>query len=303
MSTNRLNRRQFLKRSAGAATAAVGFPYVVPSSVLGGNGAVAPSERITVGCIGVGNMGTGDMGMMLGLPDVQVVAVCDPYKSKREAARKIVNDHYKQDGCAAYNDFRELVARQDIDVVTVATTDHWHVPIALAAVRSGKDVYVEKPLGLTIGEDQALRAAAVAWAALPVRYATTLHAAVPPGRRVGTERTARQAAHGQGLRAVGFRRTHERTDVGARARARRLRLRAVAGSRPVGTVHAQTLPRPHWFHNNDYSIGYIGGWGIHHMDSAQWGMDELGGPVEIEASGVFPPTTACATILSTGTPR
>ena len=81
-----------------------------------------------MGCLGVGNMGSGDMGMMLGLPDVQVVAVCDPYQSKREAAQKAVNDHYKQEGCAAYNDFRELVARKDIDVVQVSTNDHWHVP-------------------------------------------------------------------------------------------------------------------------------------------------------------------------------
>jgi predicted dehydrogenase len=289
MNIQGLNRRQFLKRTAGVATAAIGFPTIVPSSVLGQNGTVAPSNRITVGCIGVGNMGSGDMGMMLGLPDARVVAVCDLYKTKREAAQKAVNDHYQQEGCAAYNDFRELLARKDLDVVTVATNDHWHVPVALAAVRSGKDVYVEKPLGLTIGEDQALRAACRKHGRL-FQFGTQQRS-MPQFRqaaelalngRLGKVHTVKVSA------PSGFaERTNEPTWTAAPV-PEGFDYEMWLGPAPWAPYTPKRCISPHWFHINDYSIGYIGGWGIHHIDSAQWGMDEHDGPLEIEASGVFP---------------
>jgi glucose-fructose oxidoreductase len=284
-----MNRRQFLKGTAGVATAVAGFPTIVRASALGKDGAVAPSNRITVGCIGVGNMGTIDMNAMLALPDTQVVAVCDLYKGKREVAQKAVNDHYKQEGCAAYGDFRELLARKDIDVVTVVTNDHWHVPVALAAVRSGKDVYVEKPLGLSIGEDQALRAACMKHGRLfqfgtqqrsDARFRQAAELAL--NGRLGKLHTVKVSA------PSGFaERTNEPTWTPAPV-PEGFDYEMWLGPAPWAPYTAKRCISPHWFHNNDYSIGYIGGWGIHHLDCAQWGLDELGGPVEVEASGVFP---------------
>jgi len=154
-----LSRRGFLRTAAGATAAVAGFPYVVSSSALGGAGNVAASERITVGCVGVGPQGTGVMRNFLRQKDARVVAICDVKSTRRDAVQKIVNDHYKGTGCTTYKDFRKLMARDDIDVILSATCDHWHVLTALAAVRSGKDVYLEKPMGLSVEQDQALRRA------------------------------------------------------------------------------------------------------------------------------------------------
>jgi len=152
---NEISRRKFLKRAAGA----VGFPYIVSSSALGKDANVAASNRITVGCIGVGPQGTGVMRNFLAQEDARVVAVCDVKSNVLREAQERVNKHYQGTGCAAYNDFRKLIARDDIDVVLAATPDHWHVLVALAAVKAGKDVYLEKPMGLSLAQDQALRAA------------------------------------------------------------------------------------------------------------------------------------------------
>ena len=151
------SRRQFLRRAAGVAGASLAFPYIVPSSALGLDGAVAPSDRVTLGFIGVGNMGQDHLRPFIYQPDVQVVAVCDPNRWRREQAQHIVNGEYNKQVCAAYNDFRELLARRDIDAVCIASLDSWHVLHALAAVRAGKDLYVEKPLGMSIDEIKLLR--------------------------------------------------------------------------------------------------------------------------------------------------
>ena len=150
-------RRQFLKQTTGLALSAAAFPSLIPASALGRSGGVAPSNRIAVGCIGVGPQGQGDMGNFLNQKDAQVVAVCDVMTSHLEQARNGVNQHYQNKDCATYGDFRELVARKDIDACLIATPDHWHVLTALAAVRAGKDVYLEKPMGPNLTEDWALR--------------------------------------------------------------------------------------------------------------------------------------------------
>ena len=157
-----MDRRRFL-RSVGIAAA----PFVVPSVVLGGDTVRAPSDRITVGCIGVGKMGTGNLKGFLWTSGVQVVAVCDVDGKRCGKARDMVNSHYAKEresgmysGCTAHSDFREIISRDDIDVVVISTADHWHVLTALAAVRSGKDVYVEKPLSVTIAEGRVLSDAA-----------------------------------------------------------------------------------------------------------------------------------------------
>ena len=153
-----LTRREFLGTAAGALAAAA-LPSIISSPALGADGAVAPSNRIAVGVIGCGPQGRGDMLNFLGEQDCRVVAVCDLKTDQLDLAKRAVDEYYGNQDCRTYHDFRELVARKDIDACLIATPDHWHILAALAAVNSGKDVYLEKPLGLTLEEGQALRAA------------------------------------------------------------------------------------------------------------------------------------------------
>ena len=149
---NPLGRRQFLKAAAGA----MALPYFVPASALGKDGRPAPSERVVMGGIGIGNQGGGDQGAFLGRDDTQYVAVCDVKKSVREASKSKVDQRYGNKDCAMYNDFRELLARPDIDAVHIATPDHWHAVQVTWACRAGKDVYVQKPESLTIREGRVM---------------------------------------------------------------------------------------------------------------------------------------------------
>ncbi|MHC4912105.1 MAG: Gfo/Idh/MocA family oxidoreductase [Planctomycetota bacterium] len=128
-----ISRRQFLKGAAGTAAGVVGFPYIVSSSALGKAGSVAPSNRISIGCIGMGIQGTGNMRAFLQEKDAWVVAICDVRESLRQKARDIVNEHYGDKDCAVYKDFRELIAREEIDAVSIAPPDHWHVLMGLEA--------------------------------------------------------------------------------------------------------------------------------------------------------------------------
>jgi predicted dehydrogenase len=148
-------RRDFLKLST-AASAVIAFPGIIPARALGRAGVAAPSERITLGVIGIGPRCTYDLKSMLREPDVQCVAICDVQASRREAGKKLVDGHYGNSDCVLYRDFRELLARPDIDAVLVATGDRWHAPASILAAQAGKDVYSEKPCGLTIANCQDL---------------------------------------------------------------------------------------------------------------------------------------------------
>jgi len=168
----RLSTRRSFLRGAAAGTAGVcGLPWVVPCSVFG---SAAPSNRINVGCIGTGNMGFSDLQSLMNQDDTQILAVCDVnrgsggYKTAtqflgREPARKLVDNYYAKKqragtyaGCAAYNDFRELLARADIDAVSITTPDHWHAIQVIQAAQAGKHIYCQKPLSLTIAEGRAM---------------------------------------------------------------------------------------------------------------------------------------------------
>lgn len=150
-----LSRRNMLRASTmGAAAAAA--PMIIPSSALGFAGYTAPSNRITFGMVGFGLMMGGHFRGMLSRGNVQILAVCDVDTKKREKARDQVNAKYGDKGCACYNEHEKIMERDDIDACFVITPDHWHVPISLDAVRSGKDVYVEKPMSLTIKEGRIL---------------------------------------------------------------------------------------------------------------------------------------------------
>ena len=142
-------RRDFLCQSA-VAGAALTLPTIVPAQVLGKDGGVSPSETVTLGVIGIGPRCTYDLKAMLGLPDVQCVAIADVQASRRDAGKRLVDEHYGNQDCRLYRDFRELLARKDIDAVLIATGDRWHAPASMMAAEAGKDIYSEKPCGLTI---------------------------------------------------------------------------------------------------------------------------------------------------------
>ena len=150
--TSKLSRRQYLK-TAAAAGAACFMPTIIPASALGRGGAVAPSERIVLGGIGIGSRGEYDLNWMLREPDVQMVAICDARKVRREAIKRKVDLHYGSSDCQMYPEMREFLAtRPDIDAVLIATGDRWHSLASIMAMRAGKDVYSEKPSCMTIAE-------------------------------------------------------------------------------------------------------------------------------------------------------
>lgn len=142
-------RRQFIGKSL-ATTAAASLPWILSAKAMGQAKAVAPSEKITLGVIGIGPRCTYDLKAMLQLADVQCVAIADVQASRRDAGKQLVDQHYGNDDCVLYRDFRELLAREDIDAVLIATGDRWHAPASIMAAEAGKDVYSEKPCGLTI---------------------------------------------------------------------------------------------------------------------------------------------------------
>ena len=148
-------RRDFLRIIGGGSV----FPSILPSSALGRAGSVAPSDRIVMGMIGVGGMGGGHVRGFLQHADVRVAAICDVREERRQAAKNIVDQRYGDKSCETYDDFRELLARKDIDGVLIAVPDHWHALIGIEAARQGKSMYYEKPMGVSVAEAKAMREA------------------------------------------------------------------------------------------------------------------------------------------------
>ncbi len=297
---NSITRRGFLRSAAETAAGAVGLPFIIQASALGKAGSpgrIAASERITVGCVGVGSQGNAVMGNFLAQNDTRVVAVCDLKAPAREATRDRVNKHYQNNDCKSYSDFRELLIRDDIDVVLIATTDHWHVLVALAAARAGKDIYLEKPMGLSLAEDQALRRACR-------RYGTAFQF----GTQQRSSRDFRFAC-----------------ELALNERIGRLHTINVwsSGSASGGSLKPESAPdwidydmwlgpAPHhpytkdrcsnnlWWFISDYALGFIAGWGVHPLDIALWGGGErVLCPLEIEGKGVWPsPDGVCDTAMN-----
>lgn len=149
------SRRTFLRRTATAA-AAVALPTFIPARALGRDGAVPPSERIVLGAIGIGPRGRHVLDCMIAEKDVQFVGICDVQRTRRESVKAMADKRYGNSDCAMYRDFHDLLGRADIEAVLIATGDHWHALGSILAARAGKDVYSEKPCGLTMGQCQAL---------------------------------------------------------------------------------------------------------------------------------------------------
>ncbi len=291
-----MNRRSFLKCAACLSPA----PMFVPAAALGRGGAVAASNRITMGVIGTGNQGTGDMKGFLRDERVQVVAVCDVNRETpgywdggiagREPARVLAEWHYARakrsgiyKGCSAYEDFREVIGRKDIDAVLIALPDHWHSIPVVEAARAGKDIYGEKPLSLTIAEGRAMSDA--------VKGANRVF-------QCGSQQRS----------DLRFRKACEIVRNGAIGKLHTVRCGLPGGTPDFGRTGDRQDPEPApegfnydlWLgpapeapyaparcHVNfrwilDYSGGQITDWGGHHPDIAQWGMGtELTGPVAI----------------------
>lgn len=277
------------------------FPTPIPASALGRDGTVAPSNRITIGIIGAGNQGISDMKQFLKDERVQVVAVCDVNRESagywndgvagREPARRIVDAFYAEQGtaegtgsCAAYSDFREVLARPDIDAVEIATPDHWHAIPVIEACKAGKDIYCQKPLSLTVTEGRAMSNAVKKY-----------------NRIFQTGSQQRSEYH--------FRRVCELVRNGRIGKLHTVRCGLPGGTPNISKHGNETDPTPvpegfdydmwlgpapyapyaparclitfRWIY--DYSGGQVTDWGGHHPDIAQWGMDtEYTGPIEIQ---------------------
>jgi len=153
MQKQTVSRRDLIKGGI-AAGAAIGLPAIVPSTVFG---AAAPSERVHVGQIGCGGISNYHTNYMNRMKDVRVIAVCDAYKSRRDRKAALLNKHYGGKVTKAHADFREILARSDVDAVVVAAHDNWHTPMSIAAAKAGKDVYCQKPLSLDLTRTSLLR--------------------------------------------------------------------------------------------------------------------------------------------------
>ncbi len=289
-----ISRRHFLGQCLAAA-GPLAAPAIIPASALGLGGAVSPSERIALGLIGTGDHGINrNLKRFLPEPDAQVLAVCDVDRSRREEAKKIVEAHYaasqpgaRYEGCAAYNDFRELIGRKDIDAVMVSTPDHWHVLPSVLAAQAGKDVMCEKPLSLTVAEGRVLsdvmkRQDRIFQTASENRSLEVYHRSCELVRngRIGKI----QAIH------VGLPNGHwvRPASQDVQSPPEGFDFDLWLGPAP-GADYCPA--RCHWNFRwiFDYSGGMLTDWGAHLIDIAQWGNDtENTGPVEVEGKGQFP---------------
>jgi len=289
-SPKRTTRRKFCKQSTLPLAAGIGFPTLVPSSAMGLNGSISPSNRVTMACIGVGWQGTGNMESFLELPEAQIVAVCDIEQLHLDHAKDVVDKKYGNADCATYHLFEEVLARTDIDAVSLGLPDHWHAIPAIAAARLGKDIYGEKPLAHNWTEGRAICDAVK-------RY----------GRVWQTGSWQRSQSH--------FRFACELVRNGRIGRIEKVEVGLPAGHTDFGKTAGQetfgpppgTLdyerwlgPAPwapycparvhkNWRCNLDYGGGQLMDWVGHHLDIAHWGLDfDSTGPVEIEGEGEYP---------------
>lgn len=307
-----VTRRSFLKRSASAAIAAAAVPSIVPVSVLGRNGAVAPSNRIAIGFIGTGRQALyANIPGFLNQPDAQVVAVCDVDSWRMDRARQKVETFYANEkpaasfkGCSALHDWRDLVARKDIDAVMISTPDHWHVIQAVAALKAGKDVSCEKPLTRSIAEGRLL--------ANLVKKQNRVFCTDSEFRSFRMCRLAAELVRNQKIGALTRIITGTPKDSTLAMQPtvpvpKELDYEIWLGPAPdapytESRVHPvkNDKDRPGWLCIRDYADGMIANWGAHLNDIAMWANNtEHTGPVEIEATGEFPPAGNLWNIIQT----
>ena len=285
-----INRRQFLKKATTAATSAVMFPYIVSSSALGKAGSVLPSNRVTMGCIGVGWQGGINMETFLWHKDCRIIAVCDVDKNHLQEAVNIVNGRYKNKDCATYSDFRELLARDDIDAVSIGLPDHWHAVPAVAAAKSGKDIFGEKPLSHNLKEGRAICDAVKHYGRIWQtgswqRSEANFHRAcelVINGRigKVHTVEVGLYPGH------TDFEGTGGQEQMGPAPT--ELDYDFWLGPAPV-EPYCPARVHKNWRWHLDYGGGQLMDWVGHHVDIAHWGLGfDYDGPYEIKGHGEYP---------------
>ena len=271
-----MKRRNFIKTSAAGAVAA---PTIIPSTVLGKD---APSNKITLGLIGCGGQGTGNMRNLMNNGEIHTLAVCDPDRNHRDSRKKMVDDKYKNTDCAAYTDYRELCAREDIDTVIVGTPDHWHGLACMAALRNGKDVYCEKPITHLFAEGQAV-----------YKEAAKRKAIFQVGSQQRSDTRFRVAAEAvmNGLLGkikevkVGLPTGNQTNEEGKVAQPipAHLDYDLWCGPSRMLPFHPKRL-HWNWRWCLDYGGGQLMDWIGHHNDIAHWGLEmDKSGPIKVEA--------------------
>ena len=289
-STGTSSRRSFLKAAAA--------PMIVPASVFGAN---APSNRVQLAAFGVGGRGSADTNGINAHPDARFVAVCDCYEDRRERKRQEWNKRYGGDYVKSYANPWDVLKRSDIDAVVIATPDHWHAPLAIAAIRAGKDIYVEKPLSVAM------------------KWSWRLRDEMKDKGRIfqyGTQqRSDKNFRYACELARNGYLGKLQRIDAWCPDASQQwdvyagkpsLSLYRYGSLRPVPVPAGLDFDlwcgpsplRPYTadrctsfgaYHIHDYALGFIAGWGAHPLDIAQWGMDaDSGGPVFYEGAGTLP---------------
>lgn len=277
-------RRRFVGGLLQSAILAATAPVFIPRRVLSGEN--TPSKKIQLGHIGVGGQGTGDLRNFLSQSDISIcVAVCDPFQKRRENAGALVKAAQGSEP-KLYNDFRELLADKSIDAVVIATPDHWHVPIGLAAVRAGKDVYIEKPLGHSLNQNRAM-----------------LDACKQHNRifQYGTQQRSQELLkRGVELVLNGYIGELQRLEVWAPGGSGGGSLAEIPvpegldydlylGPAPMRPCSKDRLTSGGSWFCSDYALGFIAGWGAHPLDIAVWGMDaDTKGPFSVRGTGVIP---------------
>ncbi len=297
-----LDRRSFLKRAGLVAGAAVTGPLIVPARVLGLEGTVSPANRITIGFIGTGRQAVyANIPGFLHEEDSQAVAVCDVDSWRMGQAQKQIEDYYAQNqpsgtfkGCATFRDWRDLIARKDIDAVMISTPDHWHVLMSIAAAREGKDIACEKPLTRSIAEGRKL-ADVIAETKRVFRTDSEYRSRRYFFRAAQLVRNGKIGRLQRVITATPKDPTlPPQPDMPVPAELDYDLWLGPAPEKPYTEKRVHTRhdnqKRPGWICIRDYADGMIANWGAHLNDIALWGMNaERTGPIEIEGTGKLPP--------------
>lgn len=287
MKASRISRRSFLA-TAGAAIAA---PMIVPSSVFGQN---APSNRITMGIVGWGMMGPGNTSGLMKQADCQVVAACDLDKRYLTKAVDAINKHYGNSDCKAYHDYREMMARKDIDAVMLAVPDHWHALTSVEACKQNKDIYGEKPLARTIAEQRAIVKAVQKhkriWQTGSWQRSTANFFKAVEIVRNGLIGKVKQVEIGLPAGHADFKKTGDKKEVTSPPPELDYDL-WTGPAKMLPYIEARIHMNWRWHYNT--GAGQLIDWIGHHGDIAHWGMDfDHTGPIEVDGDGEFPPEDA-----------
>lgn len=282
---NKSTRRSFLRNSLSAVAGTVILPQIIPSSALGMNGVVPPSDRIVMGSIGVGSQGVSNMRGFLRKREVQYVALCDLDSSHLDKAAAMVNQLYKNTDCRNYKDYREFLDKEKLDAVCISVPDHWHSIAYIAAANKKIDIYGEKPLARSIGEGQqivkAVQKNKIIW-------------------QTGSwQRSIANFHQGAELVFNGRLGKIDRAEVGLPNGTKLIGMPAVKTVPaeldwdfwlgPAPKAEYRGISHWNWRWILDYSGGQLTDWAGHHIDIAHWGLGlDRTGPVEVSGTGVYP---------------